>query len=120
MTYYRKNKYNAKITEYNGVKYHSKLEATYAKNLDWRVKAKDIEHWSRQFKIPLAVNETHICNYFIDFIIIHNDGKIEYVEVKGMETSTWKLKWKLFNAIFAKEHPGIIITLVKKDQIKSF
>lgn len=114
------NKYNAKITEYNGVKYHSKLEATYAKNLDWRLKAKDIRRWSRQIKIPLAVNGIHICNYFIDFKIIHNDGSLELIETKGMETSTWKLKYKLFKAIFAKEHPGVIITLVKKHQITHF
>lgn len=117
MTY---NKYHAKRTEYNGVKYHSKLEAEYAKNLDWRIKAKDISQWGRQIKIPLAVNDTHICNYFIDFMIIHNDGTIEYVEVKGMETPEWKLKWKLFNAIFAKEHPGVIITLIKRNQIRRF
>ena len=108
------NKYGAKKTVYNGVTYHSKFEAEYAKSLDWRVKAKDIRSWDRQVKISLDVNETHICNYFIDFLIIHNNGKLEYVEIKGVETPAWKLKWKLFLAIFVKEHPKHFITLVKR------
>lgn len=108
------NKYGAKKTVYNGVTYHSKFEAEYAKSLDWRVKAKDIKSWQRQLKISLDVNETHICNYFIDFLIIHNNGKLEYAEIKGVETPVWKLKWKLFLAIFAKEYPKFFITLVKR------
>ena len=108
------NKYGAKKTLYNGITYHSKFEAEYAQKLDWRVKAKDINSWDRQIKIPLDVNGKHICNYFIDFIIIHNDGKPEMVEIKGMETATWKLKFKLFLAIHKKEHPEWLITVVKR------
>ena len=108
------NKYGAKPTIYNGIKYHSKFEAEYAQKLDWRVKAKDIKCWGRQTKIGLSVNDKHICNYFIDFTIIHNDKTVEQVEIKGMETATWKLKWKLFLAIYKKEHPEWLITLVKR------
>ena len=108
------NKYGAKKTVYNGITYHSKFEAEYAKNLDWRLKAKDIAGWDRQMKIPLAVNGKHICNYFIDFTIVHNDRTVEHVEVKGMETEVWKLKWKMFLAIYKKERPEWLITLVKR------
>ena len=108
------NKYGAKKTVYNGITYHSKFEAEYAQKLDWRVKAKDIKSWERQLKISLDVNETHICNYFIDFLIIHNNGKLEYVEIKGVETPAWKLKWKLFLAIYRKQNPDVLITLVKR------
>ena len=108
------NKYGAKKTVYNGITYHSKFEAEYAQKLDWRLKAGDIGYWKRQIKIPLDVNGEHICNYFIDFSITHNTGYIELVEIKGMETTIWKLKWKLFLATYRKQNPDTSVTLVKR------
>lgn len=123
MTYYQKsgNKYRAKKTEYNGVVYHSKLESAYAEELDWRVKAKEIKSWDRQVKLDLKINDTHITNYYIDFVIHHNDGSKEYVECKGVETPDWKIKWKIFEAIFDdnfREHPDDIIILIKQSSIR--
>lgn len=109
----RRNKYNAKSTCYNGIYYHSKFEAGYAEELDWRIKAKDIKSVERQVKISLDVNGKHITNYFIDFVIIHNDDSFEYVEVKGFETEVWRLKWKLFEALIDQIHPGAVLTVVK-------
>lgn len=108
----RGSKYGAKSTEYEGNVYHSKKEAGYAKELDLRVRAKDIKGWRRQVKIPLDVNGYHICNYYIDFIIEHNDGTLEYTEVKGFETDTWRMKWKLFEALYG-DREGIKLTVVK-------
>lgn len=87
----------------------SKKEAQYAAELDLRLKAKDIKRWQRQVKIPIEVNGYHICNYFIDFVVEHNDGHLEYVEVKGMETDVWKMKWKLCEAL----HPDWEMTIIK-------
>jgi len=109
----RQNKYNAKSTEYGGLIYHSKKEAGYAQELDLRIKAKDIKSWERQVRVDLKVNDQHICNYYMDFVVTHNDGSLEYVEVKGFQTEVWRLKWKIFEAIFNKEHPDIILTIVK-------
>ena len=102
MTYFQKsgNKYRAKTTEYNGHIYHSKLEAAYAAELDLRKRGKDIKDWERQRKLDLRVNGIHITNYYIDFVIHHNDGSFEFVETKGMPTTEWKLKWALFEALF--------------------
>ena len=132
----KKNKFNAKSTVYNGVSYHSKEEAVYASELDFRLKAKEILNWERQKKIELniyflkihtkpiitdtpalelkakGIEFIHIANYYIDFVIYHHDKSIEYVEVKGCETDTWKMKWKLCEAIF-KDHPTITLTLEK-------
>ena len=108
------NKYGAKKTVYNGITYHSKFEAEYAQKLDWRLKAGDIGYWKRQIKIPLDVNGEHICNYFIDFLIVYNNAALELIECKGAETPVWKLKWKLFLAIYKKKHPNVLITLVKR------
>ena len=117
MTYLqvRQNKYYAQSSVYNGYSYHSKKEAAYAQELDLRVKAKDIKSWERQIKISLDINGFHITNYYIDFIIIHNDKTKEYVEVKGFETDVWGLKWKMFEALYSKkfERKGWQMTIVK-------
>ena len=102
MTYLQKsgNKYHAKTSVYEGVAYHSKLEAAYAQELDFRVKAKDIKSWERQVKLDLKVNGVHITNYIMDFVIHHNDGSREFVECKGLEMDLWKIKWKILEATF--------------------
>lgn len=108
-----KSKYRNESAVYNGIRYHSKKEAKYAEDLDWRVKGKDIKSWDRQVKISLDVNGKHICNYYIDFVIHHNDGSREYIEVKGFSTEVWRLKWKLFEALIDEIDPGMEITVVR-------
>lgn len=104
------NKYHAKSSIYNDTYYHSKLEAAYAQELDLRLKAKDIKGWRRQERIPLVVNGIKVATYIIDFVIEHNDGEEEYVECKGYETDIFRLKWKLFEALY----PDIRKTIIKK------
>lgn len=106
------SKYGNVTAEHNGIQYHSKKEAAYAAELDLRVKAGDIKSWTRQEKISLDVNGFHICNYFIDFVVIHNDDSTEYVEVKGFETDVWKMKWKLFEALYS-EKENTILSIIK-------
>ena len=112
MTYFRTSKYKNIKQTYNGYSYHSKAEAAYACELDLRVKAKDIKSWDRQKKLELYVYGTKICNYYIDFEVIHNDDSVELIEIKGFKTNVWLLKWKLVNAIWKKEHPKIKISVV--------
>lgn len=123
MTYFQKsgNKYRAKSTEYNGVIYHSKLEASYAQELDLRIKAKDIKSWERQVKLDLRINDVHITNYYMDFVITHNNGEKEYVECKGMELPLWKLKWSILEATFDeqfREHPDDSLTIIKQSSMR--
>lgn len=96
----KRNKYNAKSTNYNGYNYDSKKEAEYAMDLDWKIKAGLVKNFERQVKLDLRVNDIHICNYFIDFKVYYKDDHIEYVEVKGFETNVWLLKWAITKAIF--------------------
>ena len=92
--------------------YHSKKEAAYAHELSLRKSAGDIKDWERQKKICLDVNKHHITNYYVDFEVFHNDGVIEYVEIKGFETPEWRLKWRLFEAIYG-DQPNVKLTVVK-------
>jgi hypothetical protein len=101
---------------YNGVSYHSKLEAAYAAALDLALKAGEIAKWERQVRLDLKVNGQHITNYFIDFIVFHNDGSREFTEVKGMEMEVWKLKWRILEATFDdfKTNPDDCLTVIKQ------
>jgi hypothetical protein len=109
----RQNKYNNTKCEYNGIIYHSRKEAGYAEELDLRLKAGDIAGWDRQVKVELKAYGRKICNYYMDFVVEHNDGTREWVEVKGFETAIWRLKWKLFEAQMDAESPEDRLTIVK-------
>jgi len=115
MTWYQKttNKYHNKSTEYGGSIFDSKLEAGYAEELDIRKMAGDIKDWERQIKISLDINGVHLCNYYVDFLIHHNDGTKEYVEIKGFETPIWRLKWKIFEAYYG-DLPDTTLTVIKQ------
>lgn len=114
------NKYGAQPAIYNGQRYDSTYEATVAKELDLRLKAKDIAGWDRQYvctimayryqHTPAAYTQKHR----VDFRIHHNDGTFELVEVKGVETRDWKMTRKLLEALWLPEHPDHRYTVVKQ------
>lgn len=109
------NKYGAKKKEYNGIIYDSAFEAKYAAELDWRKRAGDIKDWQRQIKFDLKINDVLICKYIVDFVIIRKDDSREYVETKGFETRDWKIKRKLFQALF----PDLNYIVIKKRGCKN-
>lgn len=107
------NKFNAIKAEFNGRWYHSKGEAAYAMELEWRRKAGEIKEWLPQFKIDLTVNGKHITNYFVDFKVITKHDSIEFHEYKGAVTQDWQLKWNLFHALKDEIEPGCELVLIK-------
>jgi hypothetical protein len=122
-----------KKNTYNDIKYDSGWEAQYANELDLKIFAGIIKSWQRQVVIEINVIEvdgnpvltdntmlqlkkagipfTHICNYRIDFVVTNNDDSKEYIEVKGVQTEIFKMKFKLFNALFKIIHPEVKIIL---------
>lgn len=117
----KKLKYNNQPTEYKGGLFDSKLEVKYVKSLDLQKMSGLIKDYKTQVKIeinvkyidgnPILTTESikelknkgikskHLANYYIDFVIINNDGSVKYVETKGFETQLWKLKFNLMEAI---------------------
>lgn len=91
--------------------YDSKFEANYGQELEILLKAGKIEGFETHVRIPLIVNGYTVCDYYIDFVVFHKDGTVEYIETKGYPTSIWKLKWKIFLANF-EDDPSVKITLV--------
>lgn len=107
------NKYKVVGTNYDGKFYHSKGEASYAMELDWRIKAGEVLSYERQVKIDIRVNGVHITNYFIDFVVTMKDGTRVYTEYKGAVTPDWQIKWNLLNALIHEIEPGAELLLVK-------
>lgn len=97
------------LREYNGRVYDSAAEMRHAMQLDILLKAGSIRSWYGQEKIPLIVAGVKICTFIPDFRVVHNDGSVEWFEIKGVETQGYRLKAKLFRAL----HPGMKLTVVK-------
>lgn len=101
-----RNKYGAIRQTYNGYNYASKRESTKAWELDQLVKAGEIKSWERQAKVELyGINGSHICDYKVDFLVTHNDGLLEFIEVKSPITATgeWRIKWRLLEDKYGKD-----------------
>jgi hypothetical protein len=103
----KKNKYNAKRTEYNGVVYDSAKEAGFAKKLDLLKMAQGphkVMKVERQVPFQITVNDVKIAKYILDFRVTYADGRIEHIDVKGMKSGAayqmFKLKKKLVEALY--------------------
>lgn len=99
----RRSKYGAIRTVYRGVEYASRSEACYARHLDMLVKAGEVDEWRAQVRVPLVVKGVMVATIVPDFFVSFADGSSEYHEVKGVETAIWRLKRKLFTALFPNE-----------------
>lgn len=92
----RRTKYGAKKTVTGGRKYDSKMEATYAQQLELRKLAKDIADYVPQFRVGIYIGGSLWRKWKVDFKVIMNDGSEELHEVKGFETSDYQMKRDAF------------------------
>jgi hypothetical protein len=91
-----KHKFNAKITERDGIKFHSRKEAYYYDELKSKVEAGLVLFFHRQVPIDLPGG----VKYRVDFLEFHSDGTVHYVDVKGYKTPEYKAKKKMVEAIY--------------------
>lgn len=116
MTYFQKTYFkSAKKQIYNGQMFDSKFEAQQAIELDLLKKAGEIIDWEAHKRLPLIVNGYVVCNYEIDFIV-YRDGETEYIETKGYATEVWKIKWKLFEALYTAPENKLTVIFQGKYQ----
>lgn len=117
------NKYNARKTIYDGVRYDSQLEANQAAELDLRKRAGDILDWDRQYKIETwcytadgrkAFKVTHK----VDFRVTHKDGSFELLETKGVETTDYRWRRKFLEHVWLPENPNYTYTVVKQSSYR--
>ena len=133
----RSNKFNTKRTEYGGFIYQSKFEAGQAEVLDWRVKAKELTHWDRQVRFEynlirkgddfvlstdslVGKEGIRLESYYLDFVAYRTDGIKEYIEVKGLKTTTWRRKWRLMEFLYGSQPDIEMIVISMGRQYKSY
>lgn len=104
-------KYRNVPKRYGNRTYQSTLEARYAQQLDLMQKAGEIQSWAPQPRYTLHVNGHLICTIIPDFHVIGKHGREEIHETKSWATQTpeWRVKWKLFKALFPELHTQIIM-----------
>jgi Protein of unknown function (DUF1064) len=112
-----KNKYNAKKTVFNGIRYDSKFEASVAADLELRKKAGDIIKIERQVPLELRIYGKLWRTWKIDFVVTLADGSREFLEAKGMILPDFKMKFDFFEIVFDKDfrqHPNDKILIIKQ------
>lgn len=102
----KRSKFNAKITELDGIKFASKAEAKRWGELKLLERSKQITDLRRQVRIPLYVNGRLITTYVADFVY-RERGREIVEDSKGFITPEFRIKAKLYEAVFGSE---ILIT----------
>jgi len=83
------NKYHAVQTEYRGIRYASKAEATRAGELDLLVRSGNVRWWLRQ--VPIDIGEPGVDKpYRVDFLVCDEAGQVHAEDVKGVSTATFQ------------------------------
>ena len=93
----KRNKYNARRTEYRGVMYDSKGEAGLAAQIDALITVGQVASVERQKRFDLiGANGSKIGTHRPDFLLTFADRHREVWEWKGCPSRDWILRKKLF------------------------
>ena len=115
MAWARRHKYNAKKTVVYGVAFASKAEAAAYGQLKISQEQGLISDLQLQPRFLLqgsfkdSAGVTHRAIYYVADFSFKRDGRTVVVDVKGMETDTWKLKKKMF----LYHHPYVFLEVWK-------
>ena len=104
------SKYRNKKVKINGRRFDSMAEGNYYIELLQLRKLGVVTHFLRQ--VPIELSEHTSDKYRLDFLVFYADGKIDYVDVKGVETKEFKLKKSLIEGLYPFK-----IKLVKSQSI---
>jgi hypothetical protein len=96
-------KFHAIRCEEDGFFFHSKKELSYYQDLKKLQKAGQIKFFLMQtpFHLPGKVK------YVLDFLVFYTDGEVQFIDVKGVDTPTSKVKRKITQSLY-----GIDIKIV--------
>lgn len=82
-------KYHNQPTVVDGIRFDSKREAAYYRELKLRKAAGEVSYWLRQVPLHLPGGT----RYVVDFLIFFTEQRAPaYVDVKGRETQVFRLK----------------------------
>lgn len=91
-----RHKYSAIATECDSIRFDSRKEARYYRKLKTRQAAGEIVVFLRQVPFYLPGGVRYVC----DFQEFHADGSVHFVDVKGVETATFKAKKKIVEDLY--------------------
>jgi len=100
------NKYGARKTVIDNIRFDSRAEASYYCNLKLLKQAKKIKGFELQPEFVLlppfqkGKKKYRGIKYIADFRIEHLDGSIEIVDVKGFKTDGYRIKKQLFESLY--------------------
>lgn len=91
-----RHKFSAIQTERDGIKFSSRAEARYYDFLKAEKAVGKVVMFLRQvpFYLPGGVK------YVVDFQVFRADGTVAHVDVKGVETESFKAKRRMVEALF--------------------
>jgi len=89
-------KYHSTPTTVDGIRFHSKKEAAYYLHLKLLKAEGKIKYFLRQTVFHLPGN----VRYAVDFMVVDNDGSVEFIDVKGFLNSHTKNKIKITEALY--------------------
>lgn len=104
------SKYKAVKVVKREIKFDSKLEAAYYEHILMLERTKILSYHLRQvpFRLPGGVK------YLVDFALFYSDGKVRYIDVKGVLTQTSNLKIKQVMDLYP-----VTIELMTKQDMKT-
>lgn len=96
------NKYGNHRAVVDGINFASRREANRYSELRLLERTGAIKNLQTQVRFPLEVNGTIVTHYVADFVYDEKgEGVVE--DAKGWATDVFKLKAKIFKAIYGKE-----------------
>ena len=109
------NKYNARKVTIDGITFDSKSEGRYYQHLLDLMHDGVVESFEMQkpytlldkFPHPKTGKTIRAIKYVPDFEVIYTDGRVEVVDVKGMQTDVFRMKCKLF--MFRYQIPLVLV-----------
>lgn len=104
----RGNKYRNRRITIDGQRFDSVREGKRWKQLVVLERAGVINSLKRQVRFPLMVADKLVCTYIADFTYVDQDGHKVVEDSKGFATREFRIKSKLFAALY----PGLQITTV--------
>jgi hypothetical protein len=94
-----KHKFNAKISECDGIKFASKRERHWYNILKIQQKSGEVLFFLRQVPMHLPGNT----KYVLDFLVFYTNGEIRFLDVKGVKTPMFIMKKKLVEELYPIE-----------------
>lgn len=91
-----RHKFRAVPTETDGIKFSSRSEAQYYTRLKAQQASGEVVGFLRQVPFYLPGGVKYVC----DFMVFRADGEVQVIDVKGMETESFRAKKRMVEALY--------------------